>query len=83
MRKEISYKSTRGGGEAVLASQAILKGLADDGGLFVPSEIPALDCPISKLATMSYQEIAYEVMKLFLTDFTEQELKHCINSAYD
>ena len=40
MRKEISYKSTRGGGEAVLASQAILKGLADDGGLFVPNEIP-------------------------------------------
>lgn len=32
---------------------------------------------------MSYQEVAYEVMKLFMTDFTEEELKHCINSAYD
>lgn len=83
MRKEISYKSTRGGGEAVLASQAILKGLADDGGLFVPNEIPQLDKAISELASMNYQQIAYEVMKLFLTDFTEEELKHCITSAYD
>ena len=32
---------------------------------------------------MSYQDVAYEVMKLFLTDFTEEELRHCINSAYD
>ena len=32
---------------------------------------------------MSYQETAYAVMKQFLTDFTEEELKHCINSAYD
>ncbi len=32
---------------------------------------------------MTYQETAYEVMKLFLTDFTEEDLKYCINSAYD
>ena len=39
--------------------------------------------PLEKLADMTYQETAYEVMKLFLSDFTEEELKHCINGAYD
>ena len=62
---------------------AILKGLSEDGGLFVPTEIPKLDVPMDKLAKMSYQETAYEVMKRFLTDFTEEELKNCINNAYD
>lgn len=65
------------------ASMAILKGLTDDGGLFVPDHIPALDKSLKELAAMSYQEIAYEVMKLYLTDFTEEELKNCINRAYD
>ncbi len=65
------------------ASQAILQGLACDGGLFVPERIPALEIPFEKLSGMSYQETAYEVMRLFLTDFTEEELKHCISSAYD
>lgn len=80
---DILYNSTRDNSVKVTASQAILKGLADDGGLFVPQTIPALDKPISQLAKMSYQEIAYEVMKLFLTDFSEEELKTCINKAYD
>ncbi|MCH5274144.1 MAG: threonine synthase [Lachnospiraceae bacterium] len=80
---EIRYKSTRNEKETVTASQAILQGLAKDGGLFVPTAIPALDVSLDKLAKMSYQEVAYEVMKLFLTDYTEAELKHCINSAYD
>lgn len=79
---ELIYKSTRGQ-EGVTASQAILKGLADDGGLYVPTHIPALDVPVEKLAQMTYQEVAYEVMKLYLTDFTEEELKNCINKAYD
>ena len=80
---DLTYTSTRGHGETVTASQAILKGLADDGGLFVPTSIPVLDVPMDKLAEMSYGEVAYEVMKLFLTDFTEEELKACIANAYD
>lgn len=79
----LSYQSTRGGEAGVTASQAILKGLAKDGGLFMPTEIPVLDRPAGKLAGMTYQETAYEVMKLFLTDFTEEELKDCIARAYD
>lgn len=80
---EVLYSSTRNGEPKFTASQAILKGLADDGGLFVPDHIPALSCSMRDLAGKSYQEVAYEVMKLFFTDFTEEELKNCIERAYD
>ena len=80
---EVIYRSTRSNSAPVTASQAILKGLSDDGGLFVPDHIPTLDKSLKELAGMTYQQVAYEVMKLFLTDFTEEELKNCINSAYD
>lgn len=80
---EPMYKSTRSEGSTVTASQAILKGLAEDGGLFVPTSIPKLDKSLEEIAGMSYQETAYEVMKQFLTDFTEEELKGCIAKAYD
>ena len=77
------YKSTRDAEKTVTASQAILKGLADDGGLFVPVSIPKLPVLLGELKEMTYQEIAYTVMKEFLTDFTEEELKSCIAKAYD
>ena len=77
------YKSTRDAEKTVTASQAILKGMADDGGLFVPVSIPKLPVSLGELKEMTYQEIAYTVMKEFLTDFTEEELKSCIAKAYD
>ena len=80
---QVLYKSTRGKEQAVTASMAILKGLSEDGGLFVPERIPQLDVPMDILAQMTYQETAYEVMSRFLTDFTEEELKNCISKAYD
>ena len=80
---DLMYSSTRDSQKKFTASQAILKGLADDGGLFVPESIPALDVTIEELSKMSYQDTAYVVMKQFLTDFTEEELKSCINKAYD
>lgn len=79
----INYSSTRGGKNNVTASMAILKGLAADGGLFMPDHIPALDCSLEELSHKTYQEVAYAVMKQFLTDFTEEELKACIERAYD
>ena len=79
----VTYQSTRSAATKVTASQAILKGLADDGGLFVPLEIPKLDVSVEELSKMTYQQVAYEVMKLYFTDFTEEELKYCINNAYD
>ena len=80
---ELIYRSTRNADETATASMAILKGLANEGGLFVPDEIPAFDISLESLAAMDYREVAYNVMKLMLTDFTEEELRHCINSAYD
>lgn len=80
---EVLYQSTRNKNEKVTASQAILKGLSDEGGLFVPVTIPALSKSLKELSEMSYKEVAYEVLKSYLTDFTKEELEHCINSAYD
>ena len=80
---EVRYKSTRNAEVSVTASEAVLQGLSEDGGLFVPEFIPKLDVTLESLVGKTYQEIAYEVMKLFLSDYTEEVLKHCIANAYD
>ncbi|MDN6639242.1 MAG: threonine synthase [Tetragenococcus sp.] len=77
------YKSTRDPKNVVSASQAILQGLAVDGGLYVPTEIPKPVLDFAELAEQSYQEIAAQIMQLFLPDFTQDELRDCINQAYD
>ena len=71
IRMEVLYSSTRNSGKTVTASEAILKGLSEDGGLFVPDHIPMLPCSMRDLMDKNYQETAHEVMRLFLTDFTE------------
>ena len=81
--ENVYYRSTRSESTPITASQAILKGLADDGGLFVPTKLPKLDRTLNELSLMDYRGVAYEVMKLFLTDYTEEELKACIAAAYD
>ena len=80
---QLFYKSTRGGEENITASQAILKGLAADGGLFVPDRIPEIEVPLAEWKDYNYKQVAYEVMSRYLTDFSEEELKYCIDSAYD
>lgn len=79
----VLYKSTRGDGTAITASKAILKGLADDGGLFVPTVIPKLETPLEELSKMDYKGVAFVVMRAFLGDFTDEEIKSCIDKAYD
>ncbi len=81
--EEVLYKSTRNSSLRIPASKAILQGLSEDGGLFLPTVIPSFDKSFKELGAMDYRGVAYEVMKLFLTDYTEEELKHCIASAYD
>lgn len=78
-----NFKSTRGDNAKVTASMAIVKGIASDGGLFVPEKINPIDFPLENIKNYSYQELAFEVLKLILDDFTEDELKYCINGAYD
>ena len=83
LKMSLYYKSTRNSNMKVTASEAILAGLAPDGGLFVPAYLPKLDVSFDELKNMTYQETAYAVMKQFLTDFTEEELKSCVEKAYD
>jgi len=83
MAKEVLYSSTRGALGQIKASEAILRGLAPDGGLYVPDHIPHLEKTLREIAQLDYRETAYEVMKLLLTDYTEEELKYCISHAYD
>ncbi len=82
MRK-LLYNSTRGKEVGLTASEAIVKGLAKDGGLFVPSYIPMVDIDFESLKDKPYQEIACYILGMFLTDFTDEEIKHCVYSAYD
>lgn len=77
------FVSTRGDADLVSSAYAINRGLAKDGGLFVPQEFPQLSLEeISALGKMSYQERAVYVLKQFLTDYTEEELRNCVNKAY-
>ena len=80
---EIMYRSTRTNSEPITSSQAILRGFPQDGGLYVPTAVPPLEKSLEELAKLDYRGVAYEVMRLLLTDYTEKELKDCINGAYD
>ncbi len=82
-REQIYYISTRGHGGELTASRAILSGLAPDGGLYVPSRVPRLDFSMREAAELDYRELAYRVLRLYLTDFTEDELRDAVNGAYD
>ena len=77
------YQSTRDAKNTVTASQAILQGLATDGGLFTPVSYPKVDLDFDTLKDASYQEVAKLVLSAFLDDFTEEELDYCITNAYD
>lgn len=77
------YTSTRDKSVRVTAAEAIAKGISSDGGLFVPTEIPSVSLDfIKELVPMSYIERAKAVLKLYLTDFTEDELSMCVEGAY-
>lgn len=79
----MNYISTRSGGCPVSAARAIIKGLATDGGLFVPQAIPSIDKDfIQSLLNLSYQERAKKILSLYLTDFTAQEINSCVENAY-
>ena len=77
------YQSTRDKNNTVTASQAILQGLATDGGLFTPMTYPQVELDFEKLKDASYQDVAKLVLSAFLDDFTPEELDYCIQNAYD
>lgn len=77
------YQSTRDEKNTVTASQAILQGLATDGGLFTPVSYPQVELDFDTLKDASYQEVAKLILSAFLDDFTAEELDYCISHAYD
>jgi len=80
---KLFYKSTRGTDSRIRSSEAIIRGIASDGGLYVPDFIPEIDRPLNSLSQLDYSELALYIMCKFLTDFTTGELKYCIGRAYD
>ncbi|KYZ75096.1 threonine synthase [Anaerosporomusa subterranea] len=77
------YHSTRGWSQETTAAQAIIAGIAPDGGLYVPAHMPKIDeLFIQSLAKLDYPERAKAIMALFLPDFTELELDACVSNAY-
>lgn len=79
----IQYQSTRGSKNIKMAAQAVIQGIAEDKGLYVPDQIPALPKKIEELVGRPYKEVAFEIIGAFFTDYTKEEMKHCVDGAYD
>jgi len=82
-KNNLYYQSTRGDKKRVLSAEAIIKGIANDGGLFVPETIPQINKNLYRLKSIDYKELAFLIIKKFFTDYRQDELKDCINRAYD
>ena len=79
----MKFISTRGKGEIISSSEAIIKGIADDGGLYVPIGFPKLYDSLKKKMGLSYEELAYEIIGEFFDDIDNKSLKEAINEAYN
>lgn len=78
-----NYISTRDKNIQISAKDAIKKGFADDGGLFVYPELSQLKVDLSSLKDLSYQQIAAIVLEKLLPDFSKEEIEDSINNAYN
>ncbi len=80
----MKYVSTRSKIEPINSAEAILQGLSEDGGLFVPESIPKISlAEIEKLVDLNYPQRATAILKNFLTDYSDDELAECAELAYD
>ena len=78
----MDFRSTRGAEVGIKSSEAIIKGIAKDGGLFVPDSFKNIYNSLVSERKASYEEIAFSIIKEFFTDIKEENLKHAINNAY-
>ena len=76
------YQSTRNSSVKKKASEVIAKGISEEGGLFVPENLPDLQEHFSQMAEMNYRELAKYIFSKFLTDFTPEEISACVENAY-
>ena len=79
----MNYESTRGSRQLQKSPRAIIQGMAEDRGLYVPERIPALPLSPRDMKGMSYRQIAFEIIRSFFDEFTDEEMKSCIEGAYD
>ena len=79
----IRYQSTRGSENYKTTAQAVIQGIAEDKGLYVPQQVPALPMKIEDMIGMPYKQVAYEIIKTFFDDYTDEEMKYCTDGAYD
>ena len=79
----MKYLSTRGRTTPVSFKEAVMMGLATDGGLLLPEEIPVIDEPALRMwKKLNYQQLAFEVISLFATDIPLNDLKNLIDQSY-
>lgn len=77
------YTSTRNNGLKINSAKAIVSGISEDGGLFVPEKLPDVSLnDLNLLSKMNYVERARFILRKFLTDFTDEEILECVNKAY-
>ncbi|WP_312647519.1 threonine synthase [Aminipila sp.] len=79
----INYVSTRGSINDKTAAQAVIQGISEDKGLYVPMQLPTLPFELGEMVGKTYQEIAFKVISAFFTDYTEEEMQACVKGAYD
>ena len=79
----MNYKSTRDKSINITSAEAIAQGLSAEGGLFVPDALPKItEKDVLALCDKSYADRAFDIFKLFLTDFTDEEIRSCVTKAY-
>ena len=78
----MKYRSTRGSKNEKTAAGAVIMGMAEDRGLYVPESIPELKMAPKDMTGMSYKEIASMVIGAFFDDYTEEEIAYCVDGAY-
>ena len=79
----MKYQSTRGSRNTKTAAQAVIQGIAEDKGLYVPAQIPAFPGKIEDMVGKPYKEVAFKIIKAFFDDYTDEEMQHCVDGAYD
>ncbi|MEI3503399.1 MAG: threonine synthase [Anaerovoracaceae bacterium] len=79
----MKYQSTRGIRNTKTAAQAVIQGIAEDRGLYVPEQIPAFPGKIEDMVGNPYKEVAFKIIKAFFDDYTDEEMQHCVDGAYD
>lgn len=79
----MKFQSTRGSESGVASAEAIIKGIAKDGGLFVPESFPDLYSKLKKEKGLCYEDLAFKIIKEYFTDINEKELMSAINDAYN